>query len=99
MHFLNLNEFLHEPVEDTAAMSYDFWRGHNRFYTAGDLSSWLRNSGFSVIDIQYHEVCYNAFLDDYFNRPYESMPKWRADILARMPAYRNEIILVAEKPT
>jgi len=92
-----LGPFLHEPVENTSAMSFHFWRGHNRFFSEADIATMLRAAGFSAIEGRFYEVLYNSFSEKHFLQPTTSLPKWRADILSRIPGYRNEIVVVAEK--
>jgi len=90
-------EYVHEPVEGTAAMTFNFWRGHNRFFTEGDLIKMLQAANFRIIEVAYYEVCSNSFSDEYFSQPITSMPKWRAEVLTHIPAYRNEVLVLAEK--
>lgn len=96
-HVCQLNVFLHEPVEGTSAMQFHLWRGHNRFFSEGDLKTLLHNVGFRIIETNYHEVFYNSFNDEYFKSPTKYLPRWKADILTKAPAYRNELIVIAEK--
>ena len=98
LNYLTLAEFVHENVEGTAAMTFTTWRGHVRFYSATDLRTLLEAAGFKVIETQFHEVLYNSFPDEYFRNPTRTIPRWRADLLTQFPQYRNEIIMVAEKP-
>ena len=98
--FLNLcflNEFLHEPVEGTAAMSFHAWRGHCRFFSEKDIRKMLESVGYKFVESKFFEIFYNSFCHDYFYYPITQIPKWRADILTRIPGYRNELIVVAEK--
>jgi SAM-dependent methyltransferase len=97
INYLTFGEYVHEPVEGTAAMTFTTWRGHVRFFTASDLRTLLIRAGFKIIDTQFHEVLYNSFLPEYFRHPTTGMPRWRADLLTQFPHYRNEIIMVAEK--
>lgn len=97
MRFAWLGPFLHEPVEDTSAMTFHFWRGHNRFFSEKDIETMLRGAGFDAIEGRFYEVLYNSFTDEYFPQPTTSLPKWRADVLTRIPGFRNEIVMVARK--
>jgi SAM-dependent methyltransferase len=97
LHLHGMNGYLHEPVEQMAAMSFHFWRGHNRFFTAPDLSGMLQAVGLQTIETAFHEVLYNAFSDEHFLHPEKSLPQWKAEILTKLPAHRNEIIVVARK--
>ncbi|MEW6682915.1 MAG: glycosyltransferase [Nitrospirota bacterium] len=97
LHLWSLSDFLHEPVEGTAAMSFGFWRGHNRFFTEKDTGTMLKKVGFRIIENHFYEVLYNSFCEDYFRHPIVTIPRWRADILTRIPEHRNELIVVAAK--
>ncbi|MGH9377665.1 MAG: methyltransferase domain-containing protein [Terriglobia bacterium] len=96
--FLSLGEYLHEPAQGTAAMSFNAWRGHVRFFSAGDLRTLIEAAGFELVETQFEEVIYNSFVDEYFRNPTRSIPRWRADLLTLCPGYRNEIIMVGRKP-
>lgn len=98
LSFLSLGEYLHEPVQGTAAMSFHAWRGHVRFFSARDLQTLIEAAGFEVVETQFEEVIYNSFVDEYFRNPARSIPHWRADLLTLCPGYRNEIIMVGRKP-
>lgn len=91
------DDFLHEPVQGTSAMAMHFWRGHNRFFSARDMTAMLEGVGFTIAETHFFEVCYNAFSDRFFREPVVALPRWKADILTRIPEYRNEIIIVARK--
>ena len=91
------NDFIHEPVDGTAAMTFNFWRGHNRFFSPGDLHTMCSSAGLKPIELDFYEILYNSFMDDYFHHPVKSMPSWKARVLGEMPVYRNEVIMVAEK--
>lgn len=97
LHMLTLNDYLQEPIEMGAAMNFHFWRGHNRFFSGPDLERMMKSLGFGIAETAYYEVFYNAFSEEYFHHPYPTIPAWRAHILAAIPAYRNEVIVVAEK--
>jgi SAM-dependent methyltransferase len=97
LNICHLNDFLHEPIQGSAAMTFNFWRGHNRFFSEKDTIDMLRSVGFKIAESNFYEVYYNSFNNDFFRHPAISIPKWRADILTELPAYRNEIIIVAEK--
>jgi FkbM family methyltransferase len=98
LNYLNGGQFVHEPVKGTAAMAFDEWRGHVRFYTEQDLRTMLESAGGVVTDCDLQEVLYNSVPEQYFVQPQLILPRWRANILREMPALRNEILLVAEKP-
>jgi SAM-dependent methyltransferase len=93
----SLNDFLHEPVENTSAMLFTFWIGHNRFFSEKDIIKMLESVGFKIIERRFCEVLYNSFSEDYFKHPITAIPKWQADILTRLPEYRNELIIIAER--
>lgn len=98
--FLNLqgmNDFLYEPVAHTAAMSFHFWRGHNRFFSGPDLQAMLQAVGLKPVETAFYEVLYHAFADEYYQHPVKSIPRWRADILSQLPGHRNEVIVVGRK--
>lgn len=97
LNYLNEGTYVHEPVESTAAMVFNDWRGHVRFYTEGDLHSLLGAAGVKVIDCQLREVLYNSVPEEYFVESNTRLPRWRADLLSGFPEYRNEILIVAEK--
>lgn len=95
--FLAPSEYVYEPVDQTAAMVFHAWRGHVRFFSAGDLKKLLEASGFALVETKFGEVLYNAFLDENFVNPTRSLPRWLVDLLTRFPYFRNEVIVVAEK--
>jgi SAM-dependent methyltransferase len=98
-NFLGQADFVHEPVEQTAAMTFHAWRGHVRFFSAADLKKLLEASGFSVIEVQFREALYNSFLEEYFHRPTRALPRFLVNLLTRFPYFRNELIVVGEKPS
>lgn len=97
LNYLNDGRYLHEPVEGTAAMVFDEWRGHVRFYTEGDLRTLLEAAGGHVLESRLYEVLYNSVPEEYFVDPFVRMPRWRAKLLTEFPQLRNEIMLLAEK--
>jgi SAM-dependent methyltransferase len=97
LNMCGMNEFVYEPVQQMAPMAFHFWRGHNRFYTAADLSALLAAAGLRTVETRFFEVFYSSFSDEHFHRPAKTIPAWRADILGKLPGYRNEVIVVAEK--
>jgi len=97
-HLLELNDFVHEPVEQTAAMAFHFWRGHVRFFSEQDIVKILENTGFEVIESQLQQVYYNSFSDEYFRQPKTGLYGWEARLLREIPSYRNELCLTAAKP-
>ena len=86
-----------ETVESTAAMTFHDWRGHVRFFTAHDLESMVKAVGFSVGEIGYDEVFYQAFFDDFFADSTPHLPGWRIPILKEHGEFRNDVYLVASK--
>jgi len=93
----SLNDFLHEPVENTSAMSFTFWRGHNRFFSEKGIIKMLETAGFKIIERLFCEVYDNSFSEEYFKHPITAIPKWQADILTLIPEYHNELIIIAER--
>jgi SAM-dependent methyltransferase len=97
LNYLTGGTYLHEPVEGTAAMVFNDWRGHVRFYTEADLRTVLEATGFEVIDCELQEVVYNSVPEEYFAAPFLRMPRWRANLLTEFPQFRNETLVVAKK--
>lgn len=97
MRMLWRNDFLYDPLEHTSAASFHFWRGHNRFFSANDLERLLALAGLATVETVFDEIFYHAFSADYFLHPVPMMARWRAQVLAKIPGYRNEVMLVAEK--
>jgi SAM-dependent methyltransferase len=95
--FMAPNEYVYEPVDQTAAMVFNAWRGHVRFFSAGDLQKLLETAGFALIETEFREVLYNSFLDEQFVNPTRTLPRWLVDLLTRFPHFRNEVMVVAEK--
>ena len=89
--------FLHEPVQGTAAMSFHEWRGHVRFFNEGDLRAMVEDAGMRVEEVVYNDVIYNGFIDEYFRNPRRDLPAWKAELLGKRPAYRNDIAVIGEK--
>jgi FkbM family methyltransferase len=98
LNYLNEGQYLHEPVEGTAAMVFHEWRGHVRYFTEGDLRGLVKAAGGAVTDVKLYEVLYNSFPEEYFVSPNTRMPKWRAELLTEFPQFRNEIFVIAERP-
>jgi FkbM family methyltransferase len=96
LNYLNGGEFVHEPVDTTAAMVFHDWRGHVRFFSDGDLRKLVAEAGGSVVSSSLLEVHYDSVPQRYFVRPNVEIPKWRASLLTEFPQYRNEIMVVAE---
>jgi SAM-dependent methyltransferase len=96
-NMLSAAEYIHEPVQGTAAMVFHGWRGHVRFFSAGDLETMLTSIGFRVTSCKYYELLYGSFAEEYFTHPITSLPRWKADLLTALPTYRNEIMIVAER--
>lgn len=97
LNFMSCNGYLHEPVQGTAAMTFNDWRGHVRFYTQADLTTMLESVGFRVVDVSFREALYNALIEEYFTLPVKDIPGWKAKLLTEIPEYRSEILIVAEK--
>ncbi|MGQ9663602.1 MAG: FkbM family methyltransferase [Kiritimatiellia bacterium] len=97
LNYLNNGSYLHEPVETTAAMVFDEWRGHVRFYTAADLKTLLEAAGARVLECRHYEVLYNSVPEEYFVEPFVKIPRWRAQLLTEFPPLRNEVMILAEK--
>lgn len=95
--FLELHPFVYDPVHETSAMTFSFWRGHNRFFTEWDFRIMLEKAGLKVEKVIYQEIIFNGFNQGMFRHPTISMPSWKRDILSRIPAHRNEIIVIARK--
>lgn len=98
LNYILANGFLHDRVEDTSAMIFHAWRGHVRYFSMLDLCTMLEAAGLRVVEKRFHEVIYDTFIDEYFNDPMNHWPKWKLDLLGEFPEYRNELLLVAEKP-
>lgn len=86
-----------EPVQNTAAMHFDFWRGHVRFFTSKDLQLLLESSGFSLVDVDYFHCFYDVLFDDYFKSPIPRLADWKRKMLAETPWLRNDVAVVASK--
>lgn len=97
LNYLNSGKYLHEPVETTAAMIFNEWRGHVRFYTEGDLRTLLEAAGANIVESHLCEVLYNSVPEEYFTQPNTRMPRWRVNLLTEFPAFRNEVLVWAEK--
>jgi FkbM family methyltransferase len=97
LNYLNNGSYLHEPVQCTAAMVFNEWRGHVRFYTEGDLRTLLEAAGLKVMECHLREVLYNSVPEEYFREPALRIPRWRANLLSEFPNFRNEIQIWAEK--
>lgn len=97
LNYLNNGPYLHEPVETTAAMVFNVWRGHVRFYTEGDLRALLKAAGFRPVECRLQEVLYDSLPEEFFVEPNTRIPRWRAKLLTEFPPFRNEILLLAQK--
>jgi SAM-dependent methyltransferase len=97
LNYISNYGFTFEPVEGTAAMVFNDWRGHVRFFTERDLRVLLEAVGFKVVEVGYKEVFYETFDDVHF---YDSLPTtqvWRRNIIRNHPQFSNDIYIVAEK--
>ena len=88
---------LHEPVGQTAAMLFDDWRGHVRFFTADDLRQMADAAGLDTVETEFAEVLYASVPEAVFPDPIVHMPAWRARILTAVPSLRNDVAIVAVK--
>jgi SAM-dependent methyltransferase len=90
--------FLHEPVDQTAAMLFDDWRRHVRFFTDRDLSAMLATVGLATVETVFNEVLYKSVPEVVFDAPILDLPRWRAELLTAVPTLRNDVSVVAVKP-
>lgn len=90
--------YIFEPVEHTAAMHFDFWRGHVRFFTSTDLQRMMHGAGLEPSDPQYFHCFYEILFPEYFKRPAPFTSKWKLKMLAQTPWLRNDVAIVARKP-
>jgi SAM-dependent methyltransferase len=86
-----------EPIEQTAAMQFHFWRGHTRFFTDRDLTTMVESVGFKKEAIEYNECFYDVFFDDYFKRPQPHLSGYKRRLLKKAPFLRNDITIIASK--
>jgi SAM-dependent methyltransferase len=89
--------YIFEPVQDTAAMKFDFWRGHVRFFTAQDLATLVAAEGLTVTKTEYFQCMYDVFFEEHFAKPRPSLCGWKRALMAETPWLRNDIAVVAEK--
>lgn len=86
-----------EPVKDTAAMHFDNWRGHVRFFTAQDIIEMASTSGFKSANCEFSHCFYNILFDEYFLDPGIKMSGWKRKLMTESPWLRNELVVIAEK--
>jgi len=89
--------YVFEPVSSTAAMTFNDWRGHVRFFTAADLTTMLGAAGFAVAEHGFEEVFYDVFHDDYFVDAKPRMQGWRKKILQSHRQFGNDLFIVGIK--
>ena len=86
-----------EPVEHTAAMHFDFWRGHVRFFTERDLRTLVEGSGMAFHSASYFQCFYDILLEEYFSNPVAKLAEWKLRMLRETPWLRNDIAVIARK--
>lgn len=86
-----------EPIEQTAAMNFDFWRGQVRFFTSKDLQALLEKAGLSVVEIDYSHCFYDVLFSEYFKNPAPVLPVWKRKMLAETLWLRNDVAVVVKK--
>jgi SAM-dependent methyltransferase len=89
--------YLHEPVDQTAAMLFDDWRRHVRFFTADDLAVMANAVGLDTVETRHNEVLYGSVPESVFSNPIVTIPAWQARILSAVPALRNDVAITAVK--
>jgi SAM-dependent methyltransferase len=89
--------YIFEPVQTTAAMSFDFWRGHVRFFTAQDLATLVAAEGLTVTKTEYFQCIYDVFFEEYFAKASPSLCEWKRALMAETPWLRNDVAVVADK--
>jgi SAM-dependent methyltransferase len=89
--------YIFQPVETTAAMIMDDWRGHVRFFTGRDLQTLVQAAGFKTKRIGYEEIFYEVFHEQYFKDPIPRLPVWRKSILQKQRHFANDVYIVATK--
>ena len=99
LNFVSGCGYTFEPVEQTAAMFFNFWRGHVRFFTDTDLRKIMQSCGLVPVRTEYFQCFYDVFFDDYFKRPVPRAQKFKARMYAESPWLRNEIVVIGKKPS
>jgi len=95
LNILGGREFLHEPVQNTAAMLINSWRGHCRFFTPTDLINMTKATGFTQHAIRFEELFFNTFAEDLFHAARPTLQKFKIELLTKYPQLRNDLFLVA----
>ena len=96
-NFIGGYGYVFEPIENTAAMTFTFWRGHVRFFTERDLASLLKAEGFFVRDVEFSHCFYDILFKEYFAGSDALLSGWKRTLLAETPWLRNDISIVGEK--
>lgn len=84
-----------EPIEQTAAMVFHFWRGHVRFFTERDLTILVESEKFSVEKVEFFHCFYEVFFEDFFKDSTPRIAEWKRDLLKSTPWLRNDIAIIA----
>ena len=90
-HYIRGDGFIFEPIETTAAMHFNFWRGHVRFITAKDLQVLMEKSGFFLRHIDYYHCFYCVFFADYFRQPIPRIAAWMRKLVSETSWLGNEV--------
>ncbi len=96
-NFIGGYGYIFEPVENTAAMAFTFWRGHVRFFTERDLRTLLEADGFSVQKVDFAHCFYEVLFKDFFKNHIPVIAGWKSVLLAETPWLRNDISACAIK--
>lgn len=89
--------YIFEGVESTAAMAFNFWRGHVRFFTERDLSKMIEAEGFSVHMVDFFHCFYEIFFDTYFKQHTPKIAGWKRELLREVPWMRNDICVIGTR--
>lgn len=89
--------YIFEPVQQTAAMEFSFWRGHVRFFTESDLRTIVERCGFTHAQTRFFHCFYDVFFPEFFRQPVPRLQQYKARMLAQMPSLRNDITVIARK--
>lgn len=96
-NYVGNHGFIFEPVTQTAAMTFGFWRGHVRFFTETDLRTMIEKCGLEVVETRYWSCIYEVLFPEYFADPEPKLQEWKLAILRDYAQYRNDIALTAVK--
>ncbi|MBS1663178.1 MAG: methyltransferase domain-containing protein [Bacteroidetes bacterium] len=91
------NAFFYEPIEGTAAMTFNDWRGHVRFFTAEELTTMLMTKGLQTGQVEFFHCFYSVFFEEYFRQPQLLINDWKKRWLSKTPWLRNDVSIIAEK--